>query len=173
MHPHTTRASTPEPSHPSSRMTDAEVAAEAHRIFTEACRPEPDMPTAYRDPSPLPTHGSTPPVAQPGTPPMSQRAVDISRLMLTAGLATVPPGLIAIGVLVASEHADATVIGMICAAPAVISVPILAIARFLRRATETAPEIHHHYSGPVTQQHTTQTSHTRGLIARTHNDTHH
>ncbi|MEU9338140.1 hypothetical protein AB0D49_34160 [Streptomyces sp. NPDC048290] len=157
---------TPAPARPDRPMTADEADSEARRIIAAAYRPAPETPTAYRDLSPLPTHGSTPPVAQPGIPPMSQRATDVGRLMVAAGLATVPPGLVAIGVLVASRHADPTVIGMICAAPAAIAVPIIALARLLARAGEAAPdEHHHHYTGPVHQQHTT--SHTRGLVSRT------
>ena len=129
--------------------------------------------TYHRDDTPLPTVGDTPPVAQPGIPPMSQRATDASRVMIAAGLATVPPGLIAIGILVASEHADPTVIGMICAAPAALAVPILAVASVLRRAkavVEAAPaQITQHYTGTVHQDTRTVTSTTRGVIANTHN----
>ncbi|MFE5037874.1 hypothetical protein [Streptomyces sp. NPDC056683] len=152
-------------------LTDDEAATEAARIIADAYRPAPATPTAYRDDSPLPAYGDTPPVAQPGTPPMSQRAVDTGRLMLTGGLATVPPGLITIGVLIASRHADPTVIGMICAAPAAVAVPILALARLFTRVAEAAPdEHHHHYNAPVRQENTT--THTRGLIARTRNEHH-
>ncbi|MFD6180076.1 hypothetical protein [Streptomyces goshikiensis] len=127
--------------------------------------------TAYRDPTPLPAVGDTPPVAQPGRPPMSQRATNASTLMLAAGLSTVPPGLIAIGLLVASDYADPVVVGMICAAPAVIAVPILAVARLLRGAQGIVPpEHHHHYNGPVSQQHHTVSTQTRGLIAKTTNN---
>ncbi|MGW5651827.1 hypothetical protein [Streptomyces humi] len=153
------------------RMSDDVAAAEAARIIADAYKPAPETPTAYRDDTPLPRFGDTPPVAQQGTPPMSQRAVDTGRLMLTAGLSTVPPGLIAIGVLVASRHADPTVIGMICAAPAVIAVPILALARLFTRVAETVPdEHHHHYNGPVRQENTT--TKTYGLIAQTRNEHH-
>lgn len=111
------------------------------------------QPTSYRDHTPVPTVGTAPPVAQPGRPPMSQKATDISRMMIAGGVATVPPGLIAIGILVASRHADPTIIGMICAAPAALAVPILAIARLIRRAGEAAPpEIHNHYDGATVYQ---------------------
>jgi hypothetical protein len=127
-------------------------------------------PTAYRDPTPTPVTGTAPPVPQPGRPPMSQRATDVSALMLTAGLATVPPGLIAIGVLVASDYADPAVIGMICVAPAAIAVPILAVARLLGRAKEVAPAVHtHNYTGPVSQKSHIVNTQTRGLIAKTIN----
>jgi hypothetical protein len=121
--------------------------------------------TAYRDQTPVPHYGSTPPVPQPGRPPMSQRATDVSAVMLSAGVASLPVGAVAIGILLASGHADPTVIGMICAAPAAVAVPILAVARLLRRVREAVPDVHHHhYAGPVHQQHT-HTS-TRGVWAK-------
>lgn len=125
-------------------------------------------PTSYRDDSPLPPYGPTPPVQQPGTPAMSQKTTEITRAVMFCSLATVPPGLIAIGVMVASEHADPTVIGMICAAPAAIAVPILALARLLRGA-KPEPEVHNHYSGTVYQDQRNVHSSTRGVWAKTTN----
>jgi hypothetical protein len=149
-------------------MSDDVAAAEARRIIIDAYRPTPETPTAYRDTTLLPAYGSTPPVPQPGRPPMSQRAVDTSTVMLSAGAASLPVGTVAIGILLASGHADPTVIGMICAAPAAVAVPVLAVARLLHRVAEAAPDVHHHhYNGPVKQEHTT--THTRGLFARTTN----
>jgi len=151
-------------------LSDDAAAAEARRIIADAERLAAALPTSYRDTSPLPAHGDTPPVAQPGIPPMSQRAVDASRLMLTAGLATVPPGLVAIGILIASRQADPTVIGMICAAPAAVAVPVLALARLLTRAREAMPDTHHHhYDGPVHQDQRTTHTRTTGLWAKTDN----
>ncbi|GLP64292.1 hypothetical protein TUSST3_09120 [Streptomyces sp. TUS-ST3] len=96
---------------------------------------------------------STSPAPGRDMPPMSARTTEITRAVMYCSLATVPPGLIAVAVLVASEHANPTVIGMICAAPAAIAVPILAIARLIRRAGEAAPtEINQYYSGPVRQE---------------------
>jgi hypothetical protein len=140
-------------------MTDAEAAIEARRIIT-------DFATAYRDHTPVPHVGATPPVPQPGRPPMSQGAVDASTVMLSAGVASLPVGAVAIGVLLASGHADPTVIGMICAAPAALAVPILAIARLVRGA-KPEPDVHHHYSGPVDQRHVQTT--TKGVWAKTNN----
>ncbi|MFF8869462.1 hypothetical protein [Streptomyces massasporeus] len=161
---------TPDTARSDVRMSEDVADAEARRIIADAYRPAPAVPTSYRDTSPLPTHGDTPPVAQPGVPPMSQRAVDASRLMLTAGLATVPPGLVAIGVLVASRQADPTVIGMICAAPAAVAVPVLALARLFRRIGEAAPdEHHHHYEGPVYQDQRNVHTRTTGVWAKTNN----
>lgn len=146
------------------------MTTDAARDLIEAVNEALQPATAYRDPSPTPVIGTAEPVAQPGRPPMSQRATDASTLMLTAGLATVPPGLIAIGLLVASDYADPAVIGMICAAPAIIAVPVLAIARLLRSAQGVVPaEQNHYYNGPVSQQHHTVSTQTRGLFAKTIN----
>jgi len=136
-----------------------------------------EMRTSYRDDNPdLPSWrdgsriGSTPPVAQPGIPPMSARTTEITRAVMFASIATVPPGLIAVAVMVASEHANPTVIGMICAAPAALAVPILALARLFRSAKEAEPDVHHHnYNGPVYQDQRNVHTSTRGVWAKTNN----
>ncbi|MFH8813145.1 hypothetical protein ACH4GZ_39100 [Streptomyces hygroscopicus] len=130
--------------------------------------------TSFRDHSPLPAVGTTPPVPQPGRPPMSQRAADISGVMVASSVPTFAIGTAATGVLWASGHADPAVIGMICAAPAAVAVPIFALARVLRRAKETveaAPPVHHHhYNGPVHQDHRSINTQTRGVWAKTSNE---
>ncbi|WPO70217.1 hypothetical protein [Streptomyces sp. KN37] len=144
-------------------MTDQEAAVEARRIIA-------DFATSYRDQSPVPRYGDSPPVAQPGIPPMTVRTTEVTRAIMFSSLATVPPGLIAVAVMVASEHADPTVIGMICAAPAAIAVPILALARLVRRAGESTPaEIHNHYDGPVYQDQRNVHTKNTGVWAKTNN----
>jgi hypothetical protein len=113
---------------------------------------------------------TSPPPAQRETPAMSARTTEITRAVMYCSLATVPPGLITVAVMVASEHADPTVIGMICAAPAAVAVPVLALARLLRRAKDAMPEQHvHHYAGPVYQDQRNVHSKTTGLWAKTTN----
>jgi hypothetical protein len=138
---------------PTDRAEVTKLAAAVEEALAAA------IPTKYNNPD-LPSHrdgpqvGDTPPVPQPwpAAPPMSARATNNARVFMYCSWAAVPPGLLAIGILVASQHANPTVIGMICAAPAAIAVPILAIARLIRRAGQAAPpEIHHHYEGPVYQ----------------------
>ncbi|MFJ4328269.1 hypothetical protein ACIP3A_34895 [Streptomyces tricolor] len=142
-------------------MTDAEAAAEARRIIADAYRP-----TAYRDDTPVPAYGHTPPVVQPGRPPMSQGATDASVLMLAGGAATAMVGGTAAVLMYVSQFADPVVCGLVFGAPTAL---VLALARMLGRVKDTVPDVHHHhYTGPVRQEHTT--THTRGLIARTHND---
>lgn len=121
--------------------------------------------TAYRDDTPVPAVGTTPPVAQPGRPPMSQQATDVSALMLSGSVLTATLGGSATAILWASGHADPAVVATVFGAPAFLA---LAIARLLKRAKDAVPpDVHHHYNGPVHQQ-TTHSS-TRGVWARTDN----
>jgi hypothetical protein len=141
--------------------------------FNQALNEATATPTAYKDPTPVPAIGSNPPVPQPGRPPMSQRATDTSAIILSAGLASLPVGAAATGILWASGHADPTVIGLICAAPIGLAVPILALSRLAKRAKETveaAPaEIHQHYTGTVIQDQRSLNTTTRGIVAHTRN----
>ncbi|MEV5944715.1 hypothetical protein [Streptomyces sp. NPDC051994] len=164
----------PKQPEPTDRAEVRKLAAAVEAALTEA------MPKSYRSDDPdLPSWSDGPqigtalPIPQPGIPPMSQRSTDIGRTALYCGVATVPPGLIAIGLLLASGQADPVVVGWICAAPAALTVPILAVARLIRGAkevVEAAPtEVHHHYSGPVHQDQRNVHSRTSGLIAKTTN----
>ncbi|MGW7617400.1 hypothetical protein ACWGLG_16340 [Streptomyces antimycoticus] len=156
---------------PTDRAEVQKLAEAVEEVLIEEMRASrrsdnPDLPS-WED---GPRIGTTPPVPQPGIPPMSVRTTETVRAVMFASLATVPPGLIAIGILVASQHADPTVIGMICAAPAAIAVPILALARLMRRVKDTLPtEQHHHYNGPVYQDQRNIHSKTSGVWAKTNN----
>lgn len=131
------------------------------------------IPTSFHDPSPVPAIGLTPPVPQPGRPPMSQKATDASALMLSAGLASLPIGAAGTGILWASGHANPTVIGLICTAPAALAFPILALSRLVKRAKQVveaaSPVHHHHYTGAVHQDHRIVNTQTRGIWASTRN----
>ncbi|MFJ7990257.1 hypothetical protein [Streptomyces sp. NPDC096351] len=130
-------------------------------------------PTSYRDRSPLPTTGPTPPVPQPGRPPMSQRATDASALMLSASVLTLAAGGAAGTVLWASGFADPAVVALIAAAPVGVAIPIYAFTRLMGRAKEAAEaapaEQHHHYNGPVIQDQRSINTQTRGVWASTRN----
>lgn len=150
--------------------TDAAIEEQAAQFLAAVNALAAEQPTAFRDHSPVPAVGATPPVAQPGRPPMSQKAVDASTLMLSAGAASLPLGAVTIGVMLASGHADPAVIAVICAAPAGL---VLALARLVRRTKETitaAPaEHHHHYQGPVRQEYRSVHNETRGFGRSTTN----
>lgn len=127
--------------------------------------------TAYRDPTPLPTVGNTPPVAQPGRPPMSQRATDASALMLTAGIASIPIGGSLSLVLYTLGGVDPAVIGLCAAGGVLVLAGLARVVSALKAVVEAAPpaEQHNHYHGPVSQQHHTVSTQTRGLFAKTIN----
>ncbi|MGW7053113.1 hypothetical protein [Streptomyces sp. NPDC054887] len=107
-------------------------------------------PTTFRDDTKPPVVGTAPPVPQPGRPPMSQKATDASALMLSVGAGSLLLGGGVSLVMLTSGLADATVIAWICAAPAAVAVPILALSRLLKAAGQAAPaETHQHFNGPV------------------------
>ncbi|MET8098471.1 hypothetical protein ABZV29_18585 [Streptomyces sp. NPDC005236] len=151
---------TPAAIRPDAPMSEAEAAAEARRIIADAYRP-----TAYRDDTPVPAHGDTPPVAQPGRPPMSQGATDASVLMLSGAAAVSMTGLTAAVLMYVSQFADPVVCGLVFGAPTAL---VLALARLAKRA-KPAPDVHHHYTGPVHQDQRTVHSRTTGVWAKTNN----
>lgn len=157
----------PEPRH---RTADAAIEEQAARLLAAMNALTTEQPTAFRDETPLPAVGTAPPVPQPGRPPMSQKAVDASTLMLSVGAASLPLGAVTIGIMLASGHADPVVIAVICAAPTTL---VLALARLMKRTKETvaaAPaEHHHHYRGPVRQEHRSVHNETRGFGRSTTN----
>ena len=162
MHPETT----PETTVPGVRMSDDVAAAEAARIIADAYRPATATPTAYRDDTPLPARGDAPPVVQPGRPPMSQGATDASVLMLAGGATTAMVGGTAAVVMWVSQFADPVVCGLVFGAPTAL---VLSLARLAGRA-KPAPDIHHHYEGPVYQDQRNVHSRTTGVWARTNNE---
>ncbi|WP_329456760.1 hypothetical protein [Streptomyces sp. NBC_01497] len=146
-------------------MTEQEAEQEARRLLADAYRPAPATPTAYRDDTPVPTHGEATPVAQPGRPPMTQGATDASVLMLTGGAATSMVGGTAAVVMYVSQFANPVVCAVVFGAPAAL---VLALGRLAKRA-RPAPDVHHHYDGPVYQDQRNVHSTTRGVWAKTTN----
>ncbi|WP_327402321.1 hypothetical protein OG194_20765 [Streptomyces sp. NBC_01288] len=142
-------------------MSDVEAAAEARRIIADAYRP-----TAYRDTTPVPARGDTPPVTQPGRPPMSQGATDASVLMLAGATATTMVGGTAAVLMYVSQFADPLVCGLVFGAPTAL---VLALARLLKGA-KPAPDVHHHYDGPVYQDQRNIHTRTTGVWAKTNNE---
>ncbi|MER6430907.1 hypothetical protein ABT272_24685 [Streptomyces sp900105245] len=151
MHPNTT----PEPAAPAAALTEIQAEVEARRLIA----------TAYRDETPLPAHGNTPPVTQPGRPPMSQGATDASVLMLAGGATTAMVGGTAAVLMYLSQFADPLVCGLVFGAPTAL---VLALARLTKRA-KPAPDVHQHYTGPVYQDQRNVHTTTRGVWAKTNN----
>ena len=110
---------------------------------------------------------TTPPARKPERPAMSPKATDDSvRMLCFGGMTLLTCGGVSL-VMVASEVADPTAIGMFFGGGAILA---LAIARLLRRAGQAVPpEIHNHFTGTVhvDQRHTHTEN--KGVWARTNN----
>lgn len=136
------------------------------------------IPTFHRDSSEVPLIGNAPPVAQPGRPPMSQRAVDLNTTILTSSVLTTALGGAVTGILWGSGQADPTVIAWVCgcvvAVPVAIALPVLALKSLMKSAKEVvqaAPApVHHYYEGNVTIDQRSIHATTRGVIASTRNE---
>ncbi|MEU3346280.1 hypothetical protein ABZ723_15095 [Streptomyces sp. NPDC006700] len=157
----------PSPARPDAGMTDDQAAAEARRIIADAYLPAPEVPTSYRDTSPLPAYGSTPPVAQPDNRIVPAWAAGTAVAGIGVGAACVGIGC---GVWLACQGFAAVSLASVL----FVTLPIAAVAAVaaaigsaLRSLKAAHTEHHHHYAGPVRQENTT--THARGLFARTTN----
>lgn len=138
--------------------------AEARRLLAALDQ----IPTAFRDETPVPAIGNALPVPQPGRPPMSQGATDASVLMI-AGAGSLSMVSLSAGVLMyLSQYADPIVCGIVFGAP---TAALLALARLVSRAKQTAPPVtNQYYSGTVVQKHSETHTTTRGVWAQTRNE---
>ncbi|PJE97146.1 hypothetical protein CUT44_14290 [Streptomyces carminius] len=159
---------------PSLPHSEDRATAEARRLIEaveNVYRPDSVVPTSYRDPNPVPVVGAAPPVPQPGRPPMSQRATDVSGIMLAAGVTSLPiSGGISL-VMWTVGQVNPAVVGIICLAPVAF---LGALSRVFKQAKEVAaatpPVIHQHYAGDVHQDNSSHRTKNTGLIAQTKND---
>lgn len=163
--------------HPAGQPTINDAAtqflADLESAYTHHTDTTPTTPTHYRDETPVPPIGTTPPVPQPGRTPMSQHATDASALILSTGAASIPIGGMTSLVIYTLGHTDPTALAIAAAAPLSITVPILALCRLAGRAkavVESAPPtVHQTYTGTVHQTATTINATNRGIWATTHN----
>lgn len=142
-------------------MTDAEAAAAAQRIIA-------DFATSYRDDSPLPAYGSTPPVLQPDRRIVPAWAAGTAVAGIGVGAACVGIGC---GLWLACQGFAAislTSVLFVTLPIAALAAVVTAVGSALRSMKEVHTENHHHYNGPVRQQHTH--NHTRGVWVRTRNE---
>ncbi|MFJ3775155.1 hypothetical protein ACIPX0_26010 [Streptomyces sp. NPDC090075] len=163
MYPETT----PETPRSGVRMSDDVAAAEARRIIADAYKPAPETPTAYRDDSPLPRFGNTPPVMQPDRRIVPAWAAGTAVAGIGVGAAFVGIGC---GVWLACQGFAAvslTSVLFVTLPIAGVAGVFAAIGTALRSLKAVHTENHHHYTGPVRQQNTTSKNY--GLSARTTN----
>ncbi|MFZ3475438.1 hypothetical protein ACODT4_41335 [Streptomyces sp. 2.9] len=146
-------------------LSEQEIADYARQLIAEAYAP----PTSYRDDSPVPAYGPTPPVAQPGRPPMSQRATDVSGLMLSGSVAALSLGGATSLVLWSLGQVDPIQLALGAAGPVALVLAVAAVVRRLQ-GVQLFSATHNHYTGSVRQETTHVSSTTKGVFARTRND---
>lgn len=168
--PHAPQAGQPT-RHDTVRERAEQIAAAVDDVFDQEWKPY------HRDTSQIPAIGPTPPVPQPGRAAMSQSAVDYSARVLSTGVASVLFSAAGSGLLIASNHANPTNLGLVIAAPAILVIPILALKGLMKSAKQVAeatqPDTHNHYSGHVYQdrRQTHVNTKTVGVVAVTRNHT--
>ncbi|MFF3094168.1 hypothetical protein [Streptomyces cyaneofuscatus] len=124
--------------------------------------------TSHRDETPLPAVGATPPVAQPGTPPMSQWAIDASGVLKAVSVASLPIG----GALWIVGQVEPLTLAVIFGSPAVAALAVARLVAKVKDANQSTPQpVTNHFHGTVHQDTRTVTSTTRGVIANNRNQT--
>ncbi|MFF4338103.1 hypothetical protein [[Kitasatospora] papulosa] len=165
----------PDPQQPTRKAGQPAINAQA-TLFLADLEDAFRTPTFHRDDSKLPAIGDTPPVPQPGRPPMSQRAVDLNTTILTSSVLVGALGASTTAVLWGSGHANPEVIAWVCGCvvgiPAALALPVLALKSLVKSAKEVvgaAPaSVHNTYNGAVDQR--SIHANTRGIIASTRNE---
>ncbi|MFC8294326.1 hypothetical protein ACFUJ0_32475 [Streptomyces sp. NPDC057242] len=154
---------------PGLPMSDAQAAAEAEQILRTAFHDQPQpapASTSFRDDTPLPTFGSTPPVLQPETRivPAWAAGTAVASIGIGAGITGAGCGVwLALQGLAAVTLTSVLMVTLPLAALAALAT---AIGSAVQHARATVTHTEHHYAGPVTQnvQHTEQTA--RGFLGR-------
>ncbi|MFD3999872.1 hypothetical protein [Streptomyces rubiginosohelvolus] len=124
-----------------------------------------EMATYHRDRTELPAVGDTPPVPQPGQPPMSQWATDASGVLKAVSVASLPVG----GALWIVGQVDPWALGIIFGSPAVAALAVARLVAKVKDANQTTQPVVQNYYGTVHHDERTVTSTTRGVIANTRN----
>ncbi|TSB31889.1 hypothetical protein [Streptomyces benahoarensis] len=156
--------------HSRQPLSEAQAAAEAARLIAEGYSTTGPTATSYKDIAPLPTTGDAVPCAQPGRPPMSQKATDASALMLSGSVAALSAGGATSLVLYTLGQVDPVTLAVGAAGPVALVLAAGSLLKSLGRAKhDMHTEHHHHYAGPVRQENTNLATTTKGLFARTNN----
>ena len=153
-------------------LSDTESTVEARRLLDTAF-PEkaPLAPTSYRDTTPVPKIGDTPPVPQPDHRIVPPWAAGIAVASIGVGAGVTGAGCGAW--LVLQGLSSITLMGVLAGTLpfAGLAAVITAAGMAISRARAVISTTHHHYEGDVTQNienHTT--ANTRGMFARTVNE---
>ncbi|MEV8347149.1 hypothetical protein [Streptomyces niveus] len=147
-------------------LSEAQAEAEAIRLIAESYSATGPASTRHKDTIPVPATGDAMPVAQPGRPPMSQKATDLSSVMLAGGIASLPVGAATSLVLWSLGQVDPVNLALGAGAPVAL---VLAAAALLRRLQGVHTEYHDHYEGTVVQTTMNIDQTTKGVFAKTRN----
>ena len=139
-------------------LTDAEAAAEARRIIT-------DFATSYRDHTPLPAFGDTPPVPQPDRRIVPAWAAGIAVASIGVGAGTTGIGCAAW--LILKGLASVTLNGVLMVTLPIAAAAMLATAIGAAIGRARAAITTNIYTGPVQQKNIHAS--TRGVWARNTN----
>lgn len=148
-------------------LTDREAADEADRLIREAYRPPAVVPTSFRDTSPVPAFGDTPPVRQDDRRIVPEWAAGVAVASIGVGA-----GVTGIGCgawLVLEGLSSVTLLGVLAvAAPfAGIAAVVTAIGAAVSRSRPSSTT--NIYEGSVVQR-TEITASARGMLARAHTE---
>ncbi|MGG7568971.1 hypothetical protein [Streptomyces sirii] len=153
-------------------LPDSEAKGEARRLIREwAQQPEShEFATSFRDDSPVPAFGTTPPIAQPDhrIVPAWAAGVAVASIGVGAGVTGIGCG----AWLVLQGLASATLAGvlMVTLPFAGVAMVATAIGDAISKARSAVTK--NMYEGPVTHHTDIHSSTTRGFFARTRNDIH-
>ncbi|MFE3678749.1 hypothetical protein [Streptomyces griseus] len=153
------------PEQPVAGQPDTTIRRNADQLMAAINEIQIEQPTSYRDETPLPAVGPTPPVQQPGPPPMSQWAIDASGVLKAVSVASLPIG----GALWIVGQVEPWALGIIFGSPAVAALAVARLVAKVKDANQTGRPVVQNYYGTVHHDERTVTSTTRGVIAKTQN----
>ncbi|WP_435597078.1 hypothetical protein [Streptomyces anulatus] len=156
------------PEQPVAGQPDPTIRRNADQLMAAINEIQVEKATSYRDETPLPAVGTTPPVPQPGQPPMSQWAIDASGVLKGVGAVSI---LIGGGVWIVGQVEPLT-LAIIFGSPAVAALAVARLVAKVKDANQAAPQpVTNHFHGTVHHDERTVTSTTCGVIANNRNTT--
>lgn len=145
-------------------LTDSQATKEARRLIAEAYRPEaPASPTSFRDHTPVPAIGTTPPVPQPDSRIVPQWAAGIA--VASIGVGAGVTGLGCGAWLVLQGLSSVTLLGVLAIAAPFVGIAMVATAVGAAVAQARRSSTTNIYRGTVVQR-TEVTATARGMLSR-------
>ncbi len=138
-------------------LSESEAEAEARRIIEGLWKSEPiAAATSFRDTTPTPPYGTTPPVHQDDHRIVPAWAAGVAVVSIGVGAGITGIGC---GVWLACQGFAAvtlTSVLFVTLPIAAVATVVVAVGSAIKGVKATNSQTHHHYSGPVHQENTTQ-----------------